>query len=238
MLGHRAFAISRFFSTLPVVVLLTAAGWLALAGCHQPAAAAEPGSTAATSEGKATLLGVEGKGSKFVYVFDRSGSMGVPANKPLNRAKAELLRSIDALTDLQQFYIIFYNHEQKTFRIDPTGSRIIFGSDVNKRLARQFVDGIQAGGGTRHAEALLLALRMHPDTIFMLTDGDPPDDLTAEELARVERADDAGTVINVIQISPQDENHPNMLVKLASHSGGKHVYVDFNKSPDADAAKR
>ncbi len=108
--------------------------------------------TAAISEGKATLLGIEGKGSKFVYVFDRSGSMSVPNNKPLDRAKTELLRSIDALTDLQQFYIIFYNHEQKSFRIDPSGKRLIFGSDLNKRLARQFVDGIAAGGGTHHAD--------------------------------------------------------------------------------------
>ena len=142
-----------------------------LARLRGPAVAgADPPNTAALSEGKATLLGVEGKGSKFVYVFDRSGSMGVPANKPLNRAKSELLRSIDALTDLQQFYIIFYNHEQKTFHIDPTGQTVlIFGSDLNKRMARQFIDGIQAGGGTHHAEALLFALRMHPDVIFLLT---------------------------------------------------------------------
>ena len=83
--------------------------------------------------------------------------MGDPNNKPLNRAKAELLRSVDAFSDLQQFYIIFYNHEQKAFRIEPTGKRIIFASDENKRLANQFVDGIQAGGGTKHADALVLA---------------------------------------------------------------------------------
>jgi hypothetical protein len=231
-------AASRFLTIRTIAVLLLAAGWLAPAEFQRPAAAADPASTGAISEGKATLLGIEGKGSKFVYVFDRSGSMGVPGNKPLNRAKAELLRSIDALTDLQQFYIIFYNHEQKTFRIDPSGKRLIFGSDVNKRLARQFVESIQAGGGTHHADALLLALRMHPDVIFMLTDGDPPDDLTAEELARVQRANTSATAINVIQISPPDANHDNMLVKLANHSGGQHIYVDFTKPAEADAAKK
>lgn len=215
-----------------------AVAWLTMAQAPPCAVAADPASTAAISEGKATLLGVEGKGSKFVYVFDRSGSMGVPGNKPLSRAKSELLRSIDALGELQQFYIIFYNHEQKTFRIDPTGKRLIFATDTNKRLARQFVDGIEAGGGTHHADALLLALRMHPDVIFMLTDGDPPDDLTAEELARVERANTAATVINVIQISPPDTTHDNMLVKLATRSGGQHIYVDFNKPAESDAAKK
>ena len=79
---------------------------------------------------------------------------------------------------------------------------------------------------------------MHPDAIFMLTDGDPPDDLTAEELERVLRANTAGTVINVIQISPPDAKHDNMLVKLAHRSGGRHVYVDFAKDADTAGAKR
>ncbi|HEX3997719.1 MAG TPA: VWA domain-containing protein [Pirellulales bacterium] len=224
-----AIAISRFAAVPIVLGAILATLWLVGDPSPRTAAAAEPGSTAALSEGKATLLGVEGKGTKFVYVFDRSGSMGVPGNKPLNRAKAELLRSIDALSDLQQFYIIFYNHAQKMFQIDPTGKRLIFASDANKRAAKQWVDGIEAGGGTKHADALLMALRMHPDAIFMLTDGDPPDDLTADELARVQRANTAATVINVIQISPPDTTHENMLIRLANHSGGQHVYVDFDK---------
>src|SRR5580700_453605 len=124
-------AVLRLFAVRAMAVVLVAGG-LALAQFQRPALAADPASTAAISEGKATLLGIEGKGSKFVYVFDRSGSMGVPANKPINRAKSELLRSIDALTEVQQFYIIFYNHEQKSFHIDPSGKRIIFGSDMNK----------------------------------------------------------------------------------------------------------
>ena len=237
MLGHCS-AVSRFFPLGAMFVLPGGRGTVGMMQSLRTAVAADPPDTAALNNGKATLLGVEGKGSKFVYVFDRSGSMGVPGNKPLNRAKAELLRSIDALTDQQQFYIIFYNHEQKTFHIDPTGKRLIFASDLNKRLARQFIDGIQAGGGTHHAEALQLALRMHPDVIFLLTDGDPPDDLTADELARVERANTAGTVINVIQISPPDENHDNLLVKLATRSGGRHLYVDFNKTAESGAEKK
>ena len=45
-------------------------------------------------------------------------------------------------------------------------------------------------------------------------------------------------MINVIQISPPDENHDNLLVKLATHSGGQHLYVDFNKSAEGDAEKK
>jgi Mg-chelatase subunit ChlD len=211
--------------------LLLGGGLLGLAMLAATLRAAEPAGLGAGSEGKATLLGIEGKGSKFVYVFDHSGSMGVPENKPLNRAKKELLASIDALSDVQQFYIIFYNQDQKVFRIDPTGGRLIFGTDNNKRLAKQFVDSIKAEGATRHVDALAMALRMHPDVIFLLTDGDPPDDLTKDALARVERLNGSGTVIDVIQISPPPgEGQVNRLEALAKHSGGQHVYVDFNKA--------
>ncbi len=189
------------------------------------------------SHGKTTLLGIEGKGAKFVYVFDHSGSMGVPDNKPLDRAKTELLKSIDSLTDVQQFYILFYNQDQKLFRIDPTGGKLIFGTDTNKKLARQFVDSIRAEGGTKHADALAIALRMHPDVIFLLTDGDPPDDLSKDDLARLKRLNNSGTVIDVIQISPKVEGEENRLEALAKSSGGEHVYVDFTKV-EKDAAEK
>jgi hypothetical protein len=206
-------------------------GLLAVASAKVWLFAADPAALGSDSQSKVSLLGVEGKGTKFVYVFDHSGSMGVPGNKPLDRAKKELLTSIDGVSDVQQFYIIFYNQDQKVFRIDPTGGRLIFGTDTNKKLAKQFVDSIRAEGATRHVDALAMALRMHPDVIFHLTDGDPPDDLTKDELARLERLNSNGTVINVIQISPPPgEGQGNRLEALAKHSGGEHHYIDFNKS--------
>ncbi len=220
---------SRLMQNKFSAALVICATWLAVG--FTGVAAADPSLLGTSSESKATLLGIEGKGSKFVYVFDHSGSMGSPGNKPLDRAKKELLASIDALTDVQQFYIIFYNQDQKVFRIDPTGGRLIFGTDTNKRLAKNFIDSIKAEGATRHADALALALKMHPDVIFLLTDGDPPDDLTKDELARIERLNGNGTVIDVIQISPPPgEGQGNRLETLAKRSGGQHVYVDFNKT--------
>ncbi len=196
----------------------------------------DPTKTAFNSQGHASLLGIEGRGTKFVYVFDHSGSMGVPDNRPLNRAKKELLASIDGLTELQQFYVIFYNHEQKMFRIDSGGGRVIWANDHNKKLARQFVDSIVAEGGTRHADAISLALRLHPDVIFLLTDGDPPDDLAKDELERLDKLTD-GTIINVIQISSPEDNKESRLMALAQHSGGKHVFVDFTKTDEKADAK-
>jgi hypothetical protein len=197
----------------------------------------DPTKSAFGSQAGASLLGIEAKGTKFVYVFDHSGSMGVPGNRPLDRAKKELLTSIGGLNELQQFYVIFYNQDQKMFQLGG-GGRVIWGNDRNKKLAREFVDSIRAEGGTRHAEALSLALRLRPDVIFQLTDGDPEDDLSKDELERLDKLA-SGTIINVIQISSPEDNKESRLKALAQHSGGKHVFVDFSKAEEkADGEKQ
>ena len=56
------------------------------------------------------VFGIQGTGTNFVYVFDRSGSMGGFGGRPLAAAKAELIDSLDSIGPNQQFQIIFYNH--------------------------------------------------------------------------------------------------------------------------------
>ncbi|HZZ71423.1 MAG TPA: VWA domain-containing protein [Pirellulales bacterium] len=220
--GRRAGPVLRL--TTRFWVALVVVGWLGAPAAAQSALQKlnELGQT------KTTLFGVEAKGSSFVYVFDRSGSMDVPDGKPLRAAKDELLRSLDSLTDVQQFQIIFYNQRQSIFT--PTGSagHLLFGKDAMKEEAQKFVEGVKAGGATRHVDALVLAVKMRPDAIFLLTDGDEHDDMTEDEIARVIKLNTAGARIYVIQCSPPDQKN-NHLIKLAQQTDGKHVYRDITK---------
>jgi len=92
------------------------------------------------------------------------------------------------------------------------------------------VTGIVANGGTRHLEALQLALKMRPDVIFFLTDADEPQ-LTAAELARIQRWN-YGTTIHAIEFAygPQS-SADNFLIRLARQNGGQHAYVDLSRLP-------
>ena len=56
----------------------------------------------------------------------------------------------------------------------------MFGNEQNKNLARRFVGSITASGATRHLEALELALRLGPDVIFFLSDGEIPPESNAQ----------------------------------------------------------
>jgi len=174
------------------------------------------------------LFGIQGEGYKFVYVFDRSGSMGGSSRSALNAAKAELLASIEPLDSNHQFQIIFYNERPVIFNPSGQNGRLAFGNERNKNLARRFIRSITADGATRHVEALMLAIKMRPDVIFFLTDADEPQ-LSLRELDKIQNAA-AGIVINSIEFGfgPQSRSN-NFLQKLANKNNGQHVYVDISK---------
>ena len=186
---------------------------------------------------KVSLFGIEGEGYKFVYVFDRSASMDAPGHNALPSVKAELIKSLQNVDAVHQFQIIYYNEQPKIF--NPTGQpgRLVFGTDQNKMLAENFINAVTADGGTSHEDAVMLAVKMHPDMIYLLTDGDDPQ-LTPKQLDRIDRIG-AGVIINTIEfgVGPQTKKE-NFLVKLARQSGGQHVYVDAAKLAAEEDGKK
>jgi hypothetical protein len=176
------------------------------------------------------VFGLSAVGNRFTYVFDRSGSMGGPGGNLLQAAKAELLRSLDRLGELQQFQIIFYNESPTMMQLAAQPGRLVLATDENKSLARDFLGRITAGGATRHEEALAAALRMHPDVIFFLTDADEPA-LTKDQLLRIQRLNDDRTAIHTIEFGhgPKVGGEQNFIVRIAEQNGGEYQYVDVTR---------
>ena len=186
---------------------------------------------------RTSLFGVTGEGYSFVYVFDRSGSMGGSGRTSLQLVKGELLKSLRNLGDTQQFQMIFYNDRPTLFNPSGVAGKLAFGNENNKRRAMQFIDSIVAEGGTDHLEALRAATGMHPDVIFFLTDGDQPQ-LTDRELEKVQRWA-AGMIINTIQFAPGPRKaEKNFLEKLAQLTGGEYAYVDNTQLKPAQAGEQ
>jgi len=175
-----------------------------------------------------SVFGAGGEGYKFVYVFDRSGSMSWHGGAPLRAAKAQLLKSLSDLGQTHQFQIVFYSDHPSVF--NPTGvlGRLVFANEQNKYAAEQFVKSIVADGATEHEEALHFALRLAPDVIFFLTDADEPR-LNSDQLLRIQRLNH-GTCINCIEFGYGAQGDAdNFLVRLARENYGKHVYVDVGR---------
>ncbi len=191
------------------------------------------GGSVSGNQAKTSVFGAEGIGNKFVYVFDRSASMDGFQGRPLAAAKAELIASLEDLDQVHQFQIIFYNDQPTVFNpFRPQPPRMLFGDSQTKRLAQNFVRGIIAAGGTKHLEALKLALGMSPDVIFFLTDADEPQ-LSPAELEQIrQRNGRVGATINTIQFGAgPNQGGMNFLMRLANMNGGQHVYVDVTGLP-------
>jgi len=168
--------------------------------------------------GRTQVYGLEGQGTRFVYVFDRSLSM---KGALLAAAKRELLASLKKLDRVHQFQIVFYNERPKTMQ----PPAMTFADDNGLRQAESFVGGIVADGGTDHLAALKVAMRMSPDVIFLLTDADEPP-LSAKQLEDV-RQSNGGAVINVIEFkSGPDTGKASFLRTLAEQNRGEYKAID------------
>jgi hypothetical protein len=178
--------------------------------------------------GRTSVYGLHGEGFKFVYIFDRSGSMGGTGNRALNAAKAELLRSLAELGDTHQFQIIFYNEQPIIMQLAQSSS-LMLATKQNKDEARRFVNSISADGATAHEPAILLGLRLSPDVIFFLTDADQPE-LSPGQLDRIKKLNNGRAVINTIEfgLGPKVRKH-NFLDALAEQNGGRSAYLDISR---------
>jgi len=185
-----------------------------------------------SEKAQVSLFGVQAEGSKFVYVLDRSGST---QGKVLAAAKAEILASIEKINDVHQFQIVVYNERPRAFNPAGPNGQLAFGTDGNRAEVKRFLGSVDAEGGTDHMAALALAIRMHPDAVFLLTDGDDPV-LEARDLARIDRIG-PGIMIHTIRFGegPQHGDR-GWMGKLARQSGGKYAYIDTTKLKERSEA--
>lgn len=122
-----------------------------------------------TGEG---FFGIDLAGERFVFVVDASRSMNHPypgeAKNRLGRVKFELYNTIRKLTPDQSFFVVFFNTEAI-----PMQSRGMVKAEpamIQRHL--EWIFSARGNGQTNPESALHMALRLNPDKIYFLTDGD------------------------------------------------------------------
>jgi hypothetical protein len=117
-------------------------------------------------EGSATFVGVQTSNARrIVYVIDASGSLIAS----LQVVVQELGRSLDGLTALQQFSIVFF--QQDLALAHPPGPKLIAATERAKIDAMEWIERtIIPHGSSNPLPALEVALRLEPDVIFLLSD--------------------------------------------------------------------
>lgn len=177
------------------------------------------------------VFGLRDEGTRIVYVFDRSESMNSvftltskgqsKSITTLEAAKSELTKSVNELHDGSQFGMIFYNDEPMAFTDHYQVNGLSKVDARIKGIAQEFIYQLVAQRNTNHVDALEMALRMKPDVVFLITDGEEKDDPSSSEVRRLTGlAKRAGARINVINFC--NEERPNStLVSLANRTKGQ-----------------
>ena len=160
-------------------------------------------------------------GRRFVFLIDRSKSMGDQGLGVLKRARVELSRAIDVLEDHHFFQIVVYHNSTGTI-----GKRALLpATDENKQRVPGFLQNLMAFGGTNHERGLYSAMVYEPDVIVIMTDGGSPDlhDGQIKEIRKIAR----NTQIHSVQFglgASRESNH--FLERLSNSTGGSYRYVD------------
>jgi hypothetical protein len=102
---------------------------------------------------------------RLIFVIDTSGSM---AGAKIQNAKKELMQAIQNLPPKTEFNLIVFNSKVYVW-----SSRLVEATEDAKNRALNHVNGLPVGGETATYDALLVALEMRVEAIYLLTDGQP-----------------------------------------------------------------
>jgi hypothetical protein len=138
----------------------------------------------------AEFFGLTATGNTFVYIVDSSPSMR--KDGAIDAAKREIVRSLTQMKATQRFLIMFFGKEVETLELSPGRPEAypIYANPENVRKSLEWIEriSIQKEGWPPN-DALDIALRMEPDSIFLLFDGDTRADIS-KHLGQVNRSKD------------------------------------------------
>jgi hypothetical protein len=165
---------------------------------------------------KSPFMGVSGNAMQVVYLCDSSGSM---MNK-FDTLRQELRKAADGLKPIQSFDIIFFS-EDKFVALD---KQLMLAVPEAKRKAYDFLDKTAPHGSSDPIPGLTAAFAAKPQLIYILTDGDfPNNDQVIAEIRRLNK--DKKVKINTIAFMDRGEAYEKLLKQIADENGGLFKFV-------------
>jgi len=160
---------------------------------------------------KSPFMGVSGNAMKVVYLCDSSGSMMTK----FDTLRQELRKAADGLKPIQSFDIIFFS-EDSFVALDPKS--LLLATPETKRKAYDFLDKTAPHGSSDPIPGLRAAFAVQPQLIYILTDGDFPNNAQVlEEVRKLNK--DKKVKVNTIAFMDRGEEYEKLLKQLADENG-------------------
>jgi len=163
-----------------------------------------------------------GKGNRYVFVIDCSGSM--KRDGRLSMAKRELTTAIASMEPDKEFFVYYYNHDSI-----PMLGGIKKATKESLRITEPWINGRPAIGDTNPRKALRDAFnKTQPDTVWLLTDGifmQQPGMIPVATLIRELNAEDKVRV-NTIGFHNNRNSVDKSLGPIAAANDGTYQFVN------------
>ena len=198
--------------------------------CHQPAPEVKSGS-AGNVAGRKGFYGVGTTNStRSIFIVDTSGSMGsmsseLPGNTRMEVLKLELEKSIfnPQRKSMGGFIIFAFNSNSRRF---PEKNLCRYRNTQAMQEARQFINGLHAGGGTMMIQVWEKALdtvkKEKIDTIYFMTDGQPGDNFSAQWLLeQLSKYRLKKLKIHCVSVGMDQQ----FMKKISDHTRGTYIYI-------------
>lgn len=173
---------------------------------------------------KLSLFGAPpAEGHSFVFVIDRSASMGSGGLGAIGAAAKELEAQLGSLTGDQLFQVVAYNQSAVYF----TGRELVPATEGNKQALVAYVRNLADFGQTEHELGLVAALRLKPEVIYLLTDGGDPH-LKPGQLKYLREQAGERTAIHCLHFGTGSEDAippDHFLRRLATETRGSYAFI-------------
>jgi hypothetical protein len=176
------------------------------------------------------FFGTEAVGDRIVFLVDNSGSM---KQGRMGTKVFELLRSIDATTKDQSFYIVLYSDEAYPMYYPKNELHFVAATPENKRRLVPWVQTLELCSGGKLVEAIELAASLHPDVVYILSDGDISSPRTMQKMTE---ANDRGSVIHTLGLGVKKPVAAENLTAIAQAHHGTFQMAGRSGGSAADAA--
>lgn len=154
-----------------------------------------------------TDLGTTALSKDIVFVIDKSGSM---SGEKISQVKSVFTKIISDLPPDDYFNVIFFDTDMRTY-----SSSLMEANTKNKADAANFVNSLDANGGTNINQALLDAVGMFKvdsqrvPIIVFLTDGEPTEGITSPYVIRKNIRDSNKAKVSIFTIAFGIDNEAN-----------------------------
>jgi von Willebrand factor type A domain len=178
--------------------------------------------------GSASFFGTHSQANRVVFVLDNSSSM---KGGRLEAALAELVRSVQAMSARQSFYVIFVSDQPYPMFFPNAAAGLLPATAANKQRLAEWLHHVQLAGGKNRQliTAMDMAAALRPESVFLLWDGDMrySERVRRDVMVHLTQPDQWNFTIHTLGMGVESLDSEQNLMAIATAHGGTYVRVDI-----------